>query len=1032
MFHNLLEWHDSWCPPTLCGGRPGADALQTALELGLTLEEALELGKRGLLMVSLDLSKFFDSIEWGLIDGLAKEFGLPDSFRDGFMRFLGGLKRKMRVGDTYSEDWFTSTCGTPQGDAMSILWANLASTLLAKSLARSSARVGLRIYVDDRYIWVRNTKDLRNVLGEVHRFDFLCRNRLNPDKTKVLATSAFLRKKAADVTFEGHPLNIVKQLKGLGVTLSSCRRPYTKDADARGLKAAETAKRAKRSLAPWAFRKRVISCKIHPQLCYSAPFARPRRAVMRKLRSANVALVWGRGRSKRSPEMALLVCTDPVRSDPEMAIASETIFAIIRLVNRKPELLGRISTLLRKYEGQNNMKGVNANFPLRRFKDAIKVLGAKISAAGVFSHPATPDLILHRMTVRELSPFIRDAVRFKLASDLATRSSKLDKNGKPGRRDFQTLSPHIDWDSTLSIFKEKINAEKGTGLTEERSKALTTLLTGSQRTCERLFRHQEPLHPGLQPLSSPECPFCEDGCDETLQHIFWGCDAYESVRQPFLEAFQEYDSNSQGEPPVAQWSPCRKHYGLIPEDERILAWKRSIPSEDSYPPLPKWEPDPALPCVSADGRKVFATDGGTDHPREGKIRLSGIGIFSGGTSSWQYKSLLRGPVQQNDKAELVAAVLLAEAIVKSQDDFPGGVQILIDNQAVCDGAASLVRGSKPKPTVAHLWWWRRLEVAILTLTPNFFLFTWIPSHCTKKDVADGKISEMHRHLNAGADALATLGKAEHSLTENVVLACQARRDISRVLHLMLITIHGKRKEKEEAWILRRKSSAPIVLRNNAQEDAPPANLALVDVATKVPLYCYTAGGGGGVVPHLGVLLRPVSLNLDTKSNRNAVEAIKWYWAQLSWPEHPSALNRGVSWLELTVDFISATGVSFIGTGHKSCTDLGKAKLAFTKVTLELFKLVPSLFPHAEGKVTSLGPLGVRNAVRGLKVAPRLLRMAEWLPLFHLTTKDSVSPWLSLVGLTVGQVPSPVPRPYLPLREGFLRTFHLPPPLLPHA
>jgi hypothetical protein len=176
----------------------------------------------------------------------------------------------------------------------------------------------------------------------------------------------------------------------------------------------------------------------------------------------------------------------------------------------------------------------------------------------------------------------------------------------------------------------------------------------------------------------------------------------------------------------------------------------------------------------------------------------------------------------------------------------------------------------------------------------------------------------------------------------------------------------------------------------------------------------------------------MSLHLDTKSNRNAVEAVKWYWAQLSWPEHPSALNRSVSWLELTVDFISATGVSLIGTGHKRCTDLGKAKLAFNKVSAELAKLVPSLFPHAEGKVTSLGPLGVRNAVRGLKVAPHLLRMAEWLPLFHLTTKDSVSPWLSLVGLTVGQVPSPAPRPYLPLREGFLRTFPLPPPLLPHA
>jgi hypothetical protein len=221
------------------------------------------------------------------------------------MRFLGGLKRKIRVGDTYSQDWFTSTCGTPQGDAMSILWANLSSTLLAKSLSSSSASVGLRIYVDDRYFWVRNIKGLRDVLGEVQRFDFLCRNRLNPDKTKNLATTACLRAKAAKMTFEGHPLSVVKHLKGLGVTLSSRRKPYTKDADARCLKAVETAKRTKRTLAPWAFRRRVISCKIHPQLCYSATFARPRKAALKKLRSASIALVWGWGRAKRAPEMAL-------------------------------------------------------------------------------------------------------------------------------------------------------------------------------------------------------------------------------------------------------------------------------------------------------------------------------------------------------------------------------------------------------------------------------------------------------------------------------------------------------------------------------------------------------------------------------------------------------------------------------------------------------------------------------------------------------------------------------------------------------
>ncbi len=82
MFQRLIKWHDSWCPPTVCGGRPGSDALHTALEIGLTVEEAIALHQRGLLIVSLDLSKFFGSIEWGLIDKLSEKGDLARLARE--------------------------------------------------------------------------------------------------------------------------------------------------------------------------------------------------------------------------------------------------------------------------------------------------------------------------------------------------------------------------------------------------------------------------------------------------------------------------------------------------------------------------------------------------------------------------------------------------------------------------------------------------------------------------------------------------------------------------------------------------------------------------------------------------------------------------------------------------------------------------------------------------------------------------------------------------------------------------------------
>ncbi len=89
----------------------------------------------------------------------------------------------------------------------------------------------------------------------VKEYDDLCYSRLNPDNTRVLATSPPLRKRAKEVLFDGHPLNVVKHY-----ALSPRASSHTTLTLTSELAKALTQRSVPgRSLGPWTFRKSVIS-----------------------------------------------------------------------------------------------------------------------------------------------------------------------------------------------------------------------------------------------------------------------------------------------------------------------------------------------------------------------------------------------------------------------------------------------------------------------------------------------------------------------------------------------------------------------------------------------------------------------------------------------------------------------------------------------------------------------------------------------------------------------------------------------------
>ena len=145
---------------------------------------------------------------------------------------------------------------------------------------------------------------------------------------------------------------MVKHVKGLGATIGSVLQPAYDDSNKRADKAIATALRSKRSMAPWKFKKRVVSCKIQPQLCYRAIFAKPKVAKLRRLRTAILGSIWGRGRTKRAHELALIICSDPTRSEPEMAIACEAVLSFIRYMQGNPQETVRLWNISQTYADQ--------------------------------------------------------------------------------------------------------------------------------------------------------------------------------------------------------------------------------------------------------------------------------------------------------------------------------------------------------------------------------------------------------------------------------------------------------------------------------------------------------------------------------------------------------------------------------------------------------------------------------------------------------------------------------------------------------
>ena len=724
-----MPWQESWIAPGQHGARKAHGTEDVFWTLALKLEAAVLEG-RPLYGFTLDYAKCFDRVPREIMFRLAEANGLHAQVLGPLRAMYAGLRSRFRCAGAVGKE-FSSTNGILQGCPLSVILLNGLVAIWCRTVTNEVPEAEPTAYVDDTSVTSSRPMWLQQALDVTNDFATATGMQLHASKCKSFSTATTKMKK---LKLGPQTLNQALAIGCLGAILRTHEEAHV-DTDVRVASAQKVTRRLQGVPLPFKLRALLLDALVMPRALYACEVSRLSPQRLASLNVDVVKMLLGGRRGRHCSEIVFTLLCPGHRLNAKSACIYRRLVTLKQILDKRPDLRTAFLTAWRPPGcAQTQVVG-----PVGLASEAFSQIGWRWDGPFDVKTRGGEQLSILDVDLGYWQHAVRQSLRESSWRAAAGRRSNL-----------QGIECGVARDATMALLE-------GGRLGPHRGDMLRTILADGVWTQERKQR--------ANMVASAVCVHCGEGEVEDHMHMWWRCAAWAPIRAEYPKATSALHSRAPA---------CLGKCGLVPEGWEP-ACVEEVQKEDAPELLTKTRAmevidltlDEEAPEEYAEaarrygetwvqGRVVVYTDGAARDNQFRALCRAGVGAFWSEGHPFNVSQQLQGPVQTNNRAELVAVIRVMEIELRP-------LEVRTDSAYVQNGFHKYMRDwkrngwqKKGRP-ICNSDLWRRLDDVSHGRPAGSIKMTKVKGHATAQDVQNGTVSRADRAGNAWADALAVSG-----------------------------------------------------------------------------------------------------------------------------------------------------------------------------------------------------------------------------------------------------------------------------------